>query len=61
LGAEEQAVNDPLMVLPRYWDTAGWINLDDGVQAATQAQDFAQKNKASEMDWMKTNCAKNGN
>jgi peptidoglycan/xylan/chitin deacetylase (PgdA/CDA1 family) len=61
LGAEEQAVNDPLMVLPRYWDTAGWINLDDGVQAAAQAQDFAQKNKASEMDWMKTNCAKNGN
>jgi hypothetical protein len=30
------------------------------VQASAQAQDFAQKNKPAEMDWMAANCGKTG-
>jgi hypothetical protein len=56
LGAEERAIGDPLMVLPRYWSTAAYVNLDEAVNISTQAQSFAEKQKETEMAWYNQNC-----
>ncbi len=56
LGAEEREMNDPLLVLPRYWSTAAYVNLDDAVNYANQAIAFAQQNEQSELDYYNTYC-----
>ncbi len=56
LGAEERAVNDPLMVLPRYWSTTAAANLDTALQFSQAARDFASKNRENELNWYKTYC-----
>ena len=57
LGEEEQAVNDPLMVLPRAWSSAASANLDEAVRIAEQAASFAEENYPIEAEWYRTYCA----
>ncbi len=56
LGAEERAVNDPLMVLPRAWSSAVNVNLDEAVRISEQAAAFADENFQVEADWYSTYC-----
>jgi peptidoglycan/xylan/chitin deacetylase (PgdA/CDA1 family) len=56
LGAEERKMDDPLMVLPRYWSTAAFINLDEAVQISKQAISFAADNQASEYEYYQKYC-----
>ena len=57
LGNEEREMNDPLMVLPRYWSTAAYVNLDEAVKYADQAIAFAQQNRQAELDYYNTYCS----
>jgi len=57
LGEEEQAVNDPLMVLPRAWSSAASANLDEALRIAEQAASFAEQNYPIEAEWYRTYCA----
>lgn len=56
LGEPERAMNDPLMVLPRYWSTTALVNLDEAVAIAEQAQAFAETQRAEELQWYRQNC-----
>jgi peptidoglycan/xylan/chitin deacetylase (PgdA/CDA1 family) len=56
LGEEEQAVDDPLMVLPRAWSSAANVNMDEAVKIGEQAQAFAEQNFTLEADWYHTYC-----
>ncbi len=56
LGAEERAVNDPLMVLPRAWSNAVNVNLDEAVKISEQAAAFSEENFPVEAAWYKTYC-----
>ena len=56
LGEPEIEVNDPLMVLPRYWSNSAYINLDDAVEISSQAVVFAEKNRAQEYRWYEAFC-----
>ncbi len=55
-GAPEQAVNDPLMLLPRFWSTAAYTNLDEAVQISEQAAAQAEQDRDAEIAWMNANC-----
>jgi hypothetical protein len=56
LGDPEIEVNDPLMVLPRYWSSTAYINLDDAVEISGQASAFAEMNRAQEYRWYDAFC-----
>jgi hypothetical protein len=56
LGEEEQAVNDPLMVLPRAWSSAANVNLDEAVKISDQAVAFEEQNFTEEVAWYQTYC-----
>ncbi len=56
LGAEERAVNDPLMVLPRAWSSAANVNLDEAVKVSEQAMAYAEVNFPVEAAWFHTYC-----
>ena len=53
----EGPVNDPLMVLPRYWDTDARAHLDTVANIGEQAAAFAQQNQAVEMEYYDIVCA----
>ena len=53
----EGAVNDPLMVLPRYWDTDAALHLKDVAQIGQEAAAYAQANKPAEMVYYSTVCS----
>jgi hypothetical protein len=50
-------MNDPLMVLPRYWDTDALKHLDDIVKISQDAAAYAQQNKATEQEYYDIVCA----
>ncbi len=50
-------VDDPLMVLPRYWDTDARDHLDDVRNIGKAAAAYAQQNKATELDYYNIVCA----
>jgi hypothetical protein len=56
LGEPDRAVNDPLMVLPRAWDSAASVNLDQAVLISQQAADFAAQNYPIEAAWYRMYC-----
>jgi hypothetical protein len=56
LGAEEKKVQDPLLVLPRFWSSSAAINLEKAVEISIQAQEFAEDNKAKEKIWFENYC-----
>ena len=53
----EGPMNDPLMVLPRYWDTDALKHLDDIVKISQDAAAYAQQNKATELEYYDIVCA----
>jgi hypothetical protein len=53
----EGPMNDPLMVLPRYWDTDALKHLDDIVKISQDATAYAQQNKATEQEYYDIVCA----
>jgi hypothetical protein len=53
----EGPVNDPLMVLPRYWDTDAVIHLKDVMQIGQEAATYAQANKPSELNYYDNVCS----
>jgi hypothetical protein len=55
--APEGSMNDPLIVLPRYWDTDALKHLDDVIQISQQATANAEKNKATELEYYDIVCA----
>ena len=53
----EGPMNDPLMVLPRYWDTDALKHLDDIVKISQDAAAYAGQNKATEQEYYNIVCA----
>ncbi len=53
----EGPVDDPLMVLPRYWDTDAIIHINAVMQAGQEAADYALQNKATELEYYDIACA----
>ncbi|HTX78686.1 MAG TPA: polysaccharide deacetylase family protein, partial [Longilinea sp.] len=53
---EEGSVNDPLMVLPRYWDTDASTHIDQVRQIGQQAAAQAEQNKTVEMEYYNSAC-----
>ncbi|MEN6410001.1 MAG: polysaccharide deacetylase family protein [Anaerolineaceae bacterium] len=57
LGEPERAIQNPVMVLPRFWSTAAWVNLDEAVQIAEQAKAAAEAERPQEEAWLKQYCS----
>jgi peptidoglycan/xylan/chitin deacetylase (PgdA/CDA1 family) len=57
LGEPEVAMHDPLMVLPRYWSTAAYINLDEAVRISDEARQFGEDHRQEEQDWYNSYCS----
>jgi hypothetical protein len=55
----EGPVNDPLMVLPRYWDTNAGQYIDQVRQIGNQAAAYAGQEKATELSYYDIVCAPN--
>jgi len=55
-GEPEIEMNDPLMLLPRYWSTTAYINLDEAVEISNQAKIFSEQNQEVELNWYKYFC-----
>ncbi|MBE3117920.1 MAG: hypothetical protein IMZ50_04075, partial [Candidatus Atribacteria bacterium] len=53
----EGPVNDPLMVLPRYWDTDAIIHINDVMQVGQEAAAYAEQNQATELEYYDIVCA----
>jgi hypothetical protein len=53
----EGPVNDPLMVLPRYWDTDAIIHLEQVMQIGQEAAAYAQANQSTELDYYDIVCS----
>ena len=53
----EGPVDDPLMVLPRYWDTDAIIHIDDVMQVGQEAAVYAEQNKATELEYYDIICS----
>jgi hypothetical protein len=54
---DEGTVNDPLMVLPRYWDVNARSYLDAVRQIGNDAGAYAERNKAIELEYYDIVCA----
>jgi len=50
-------VNDPLMVIPRFWDVDARAHLDEVRQIGNDAAAYAQQNKATELEYYDIMCA----
>jgi hypothetical protein len=53
----EGHVNDPRMVLPRYWPYQVGANLDAVRNIGNEAAAYAQQNKATELEYYDILCA----
>jgi len=53
----EGPVKDPLMVLPRYWDTDAITHINEVIQVGHEASIYAENNKATELDYYDIVCA----
>ena len=52
-------MDDPLMVLPRFWSTSATVNLDEAVAMQDKMAAFSEKNRAEEYRWFAAFCAGN--
>lgn len=52
----EGPVGDPLLVLPRYWDTDAIIHLPEVIQMSEEAAAYAEANKTTELDYYSIVC-----
>lgn len=57
LGATEIKVNDPLLVLPRFWSSSATLNLESAVKISSLAKQFAEDNEEQEKIWFQNYCA----
>ncbi|MCW5876127.1 MAG: polysaccharide deacetylase family protein [Anaerolineales bacterium] len=55
-GEEERSYGEPLLLLPRFWDTAAVFNLEQTAQIGDAAQQFARENHAAEAAWYRQHC-----
>ncbi len=55
-GELEQAIGDPLMLLPRAWSNAMPVNLDEGLRVSQQAEAEARQQYPSEAEYFRTYC-----
>ncbi len=55
-GEPEQAINDPLMLLPRAWSNSVNVNLDEAVKVAGQAVGYARQQYPFEAEYYHTYC-----
>jgi hypothetical protein len=53
----EGPVNDPLMTIPRYWDTNARSHLDTVRQIGNEAALYAEQNKGTELEYYDIVCA----
>ena len=53
----EGPANDPLLVLPRYWDTDAIIHIPQVLQVGQEAAAYAAGNKATELEYYDIVCA----
>lgn len=53
----EGPANDPLMVLPRYWDTDAATHLQEVIQIGQEAASYAMANKPAEMVYYASVCS----
>ncbi len=56
LGEPEAQMDDPLMVLPRYWSTSATVNLDEAVLIQEKMAAFVEINQAEEYRWYEAFC-----
>lgn len=56
LGEEEQAVDDPRMVLPRAWSPSAIVNLELAARIGDEAARQAQEAHPAEADWYRRHC-----
>ncbi len=56
LGEEERQIDDPLMVLPRFWSTTAWLALDRGLSVSEEASAAAEVVKEEELRWLELYC-----
>lgn len=55
-GEEERAIGNPLLLLPRFWDSAAELNLRQAAEIGDAAEQFARANYAAEAAWFAQNC-----
>lgn len=53
----EGDIHDPLMTLPRYWDTDASYHIDTVRQIGNEAASYAETNKAAELEYYEIVCA----
>ncbi len=53
----EGPVNDPLMVLPRYWDTDAILHISDVIQIGQDSAAYAEQNKVLELEYYEIVCS----
>jgi hypothetical protein len=56
LGEAEQAIHDPLMVLPRAWSSEAIKKLELAALLGEQARLYAERNYEQEAEWYRTIC-----
>ena len=52
----EGPIQDPLLVLPRYWDTDANLHIDTVRQISKEAEAYAQQNKPTELEYYDIIC-----
>ena len=50
-------MGDPLLVLPRYWDTDAAAHLQDVIQLNLEAAAYAESNRQLELDYYDIVCS----
>lgn len=55
-GEPERSIGSPLLLLPRFWDTAATLNLRQTAEIGDAARQFARSNYAAEAAWFEQNC-----
>jgi hypothetical protein len=53
----EGPVNDPLMVLPRYWDTDAAIHIKEVIQIGLDSATYAHANQPAELEYYSSVCS----
>ncbi len=53
----EGGMGDPLLVLPRYWDTDAILHMDEVIQMGEEAAAYAEANKAVELEYYEIVCS----
>ena len=54
----EGSANDPLMVLPRYWDTDASAHLSEVIQIGQEAAAYADAHKSTEINYYNIDCSR---